>query len=129
VELHSLLDADDYGIPHGGRGFRFNLPRHADMVGAQGVYPEEGFALSGGPRPGWFAISTARIHQRSGAYDYLLKYCTPVDRVGYSILIYRILPEEARRLQRLLIEPHLRAVLQEEQAERPPQRAAPPGFG
>lgn len=47
-----------------------------------------------GPTPGWHAISVNHLHMRTHDYDYFLDF-EPVDRVGYSIHIYRITVEQA----------------------------------
>jgi hypothetical protein len=66
-----------------------------------------------GPQPGWYAVSvnfacgmgfpvygenSQMVYIAYGAYLYFKEF-TPVDRVGYSIWIYHILPEEADRVR------------------------------
>jgi len=53
------------------------------------------------PRPGWHAISVNEIHADGGGYLYFLQL-RPVASAGYSILIYHVTLEEARRLRRQL---------------------------
>jgi len=50
------------------------------------------------PEAGWYAVSVNQIHNRSGHYEYFLKF-EPYDRVGYSMNIYSISPEEAKRVR------------------------------
>lgn len=47
--------------------------------------------------PGWHAISVNQIHNRSGDYEYFLKF-KPYDMIGYSTYIYHITLEEANRV-------------------------------
>ena len=48
------------------------------------------------PEPGWYAVSVNLIHRLGGEYEYFLGF-EPVARVGYSMHVYHITPEEARR--------------------------------
>jgi len=47
-------------------------------------------------------MSVHRLHDRDGSYDYFLKYCEPVDMIGYSIYIYHITARQAAELRRKL---------------------------
>ncbi len=51
------------------------------------------------PQPGWYALSVNYIYGRSQQYRYFLNY-EPVDKIGYSIYVYHITPEEANRVRR-----------------------------
>lgn len=55
-----------------------------------------------GPQPGWYAMSVHRLHDRDGKYDYFLRYFEPKFKIGYSIYIYHIMPEEANRVRAAL---------------------------
>jgi len=50
------------------------------------------------PREGWYIISVNQIQNRSGHYKYFLEF-EPVARIGYSMNVYHITPEEARRVR------------------------------
>lgn len=90
-------------------GIGFSLP----PVGPKGPDRNDGETLKAelGPRPGWYAIDVNFLHGRlcdaaneeggwtrvapSGPnYEYFLRF-RPVDRAGYSILIFHITPEDA----------------------------------
>ena len=47
-------------------------------------------------QPGWYVISVNELHGSS--YDYFLPL-KPVDRIGYSMCVYHVTPEDARRLR------------------------------
>ena len=49
-----------------------------------------------GPEPGWYVVSVNLIHRLGGEYEYFLQF-EPVARVGYSMHVYHITPEEAAR--------------------------------
>jgi hypothetical protein len=51
-----------------------------------------------GPRPGWYALSVNRIHNRTGENEYFLRL-NPTARIGYSNYVYHITPEEADRVR------------------------------
>ena len=50
------------------------------------------------PEEGWYAISVNQIHNMNGRYEYFLMF-EPYDRIGYSMNIYNISPEEAKRVR------------------------------
>jgi Dolichyl-phosphate-mannose-protein mannosyltransferase len=95
-------------------GIDFSLP----PVGPKGpgVIRNGGDGRQLGPLPGWYAIDVNFLHgphwsvaNEEGGwttispdglnYEYFLRF-QPVDRVGYSIYIYRITPEEADEARR-----------------------------
>jgi hypothetical protein len=84
-KLHSFVDSNffemDLGEPPRGPTPAFPGTDPADV----------------GPQPGWYAMSVHRLHERDGRYDYFLKFFKPTTMIGYSIYIYHIRPEEARR--------------------------------
>jgi len=45
------------------------------------------------PQPGWFVVSVNRIHDRSGNYEYFLRY-EPVDYIGYTTHVYHLTQEQ-----------------------------------
>jgi hypothetical protein len=51
------------------------------------------------PQPGWYALSVNKLYNREKQYRYFLKF-EPIDRIGYSISIYHITPEDANRVRR-----------------------------
>lgn len=51
------------------------------------------------PEPGWFAVGVNEIYSSSKQYEYFKQF-EPVDRIGYSIYVYHIIPEEANRVRR-----------------------------
>jgi hypothetical protein len=53
------------------------------------------------PEPGWHALSVNQIHRQSGDYEYFLRF-EPAGMAGYSIYIYHITAEDARRVRREL---------------------------
>jgi hypothetical protein len=55
-----------------------------------------------GPRPGWHVISVNELHRRDGAYRYFLEELEPAARVGYSMNIYHVTPEQAYDLRQKL---------------------------
>jgi len=57
-----------------------------------------GRALDLGPRPGWYALSVNSIRNRSGQFEYFLRF-KPAATAGYSIYIYHITPEDANRVR------------------------------
>jgi len=63
-------------------------------------------ALILGPRPGWYAVSVNRLHDRSREYAYFERF-RPVAMAGYSIYIYNISLDEANRVRRELGLPEL----------------------
>jgi len=50
------------------------------------------------PEPGCFALGVNEIYSSSKQYEYFKRF-EPVDRIGYSIYIYHITPEEANRVR------------------------------
>jgi hypothetical protein len=50
------------------------------------------------PRPGWYMISVNQIHGEMSDLDYLLRL-EPVDRIGYSMLVYQLSAAEANRVR------------------------------
>lgn len=54
---------------------------------------------SGGPLPGWYAISVGRLHDPEGRFDYFQEHLRPFDHVGYAIRIYHISVDDANRLR------------------------------
>ncbi len=56
---------------------------------------------TGGPQPGWHAVSVNQIHRREGDYLYFLEF-RPTAMAGYSIYIYHITLDEANRVRRKL---------------------------
>jgi hypothetical protein len=70
----------------------------ADAVGAaQGATRGDSRAYDSGPLPGWYAISVGALYDPTSAYAYFREFFQPVDRVGYSIQIFNVTPEDARR--------------------------------
>ena len=59
-----------------------------------------------GPKPGWYALNVSRLHESSGSYAYFTRF-EPVARIGYSICVYHITPDEANRVRRELGLPEL----------------------
>lgn len=57
-----------------------------------GSIPEDG------PRPGWYAVSVNAIHDRLGRFEYFLRL-QPVGTAGYSIYVYHVTLDEARRVR------------------------------
>jgi hypothetical protein len=55
--------------------------------------------LSQGLEAGWFAIGVNELYDLSKQYEYFKQF-DPVDRVGYSIYIYHITPNDANRVRR-----------------------------
>ena len=53
------------------------------------------------PREGWFVISVNQIQSRCGRFRYFLEF-EPVDRIGFSMNVYHISPEEAKRVRQLM---------------------------
>jgi 4-amino-4-deoxy-L-arabinose transferase-like glycosyltransferase len=54
-----------------------------------------------GPLPGWFIVSVNVIHRRQGNYEYFQEF-EPVDKIGYSMNVYHITPQQANRVRRKL---------------------------
>ena len=50
-----------------------------------------------GPQPGWYALSVNRLIDRRGWYDYFFQF-EPVDRIGYSILVFHRTQDDIDRL-------------------------------
>ena len=50
------------------------------------------------PREGWYVISVNQIHKRNGRYKYFLEF-EPFARIGYSMNVYHITHEEAKRVR------------------------------
>jgi hypothetical protein len=48
---------------------------------------------------GWYALSVNHLYDREKQYRYFLNF-EPIDRIGYSIYIYHITPEDANRVRR-----------------------------
>jgi hypothetical protein len=55
----------------------------------------------GGPEPGWHAVTVIQLHGGPRDFSYFLHF-QPVARVGYSMAIYHVTPEEANRVRREL---------------------------
>jgi hypothetical protein len=55
--------------------------------------------LAQGLEAGWFAIGIHELYGSSKQYEYF-KQIEPVDRIGYSIYIYHITPEDVNRVRR-----------------------------
>ena len=53
-----------------------------------------------GPVTGWYAVSANYLHDKEHGFDYFDSYFEPVAAVGYSISIYHVTPEDARRARR-----------------------------
>jgi hypothetical protein len=53
------------------------------------------------PQEGWYVISVNQIHNRNRHYEYFLEF-EPVARIGYSMNVYHITPEEAKRVRQKL---------------------------
>jgi len=74
------------------------------------------------PREGWYVISVNQIHNRSGRYRYFLEF-EPVARIGYSMNVYHITPEEAERVRQKMgfteIDPRDYPIVEEETAPPP----------
>ncbi|MDR1491863.1 MAG: hypothetical protein LBT05_03965 [Planctomycetaceae bacterium] len=51
------------------------------------------------PQPGWYALSVNHLYDREKQYRYFLNF-EPADKIGYSIYIYHIMPEDANRVRR-----------------------------
>lgn len=60
-----------------------------------------------GPRPGWYAMSVNRLHDRGGDYAYFLDFLQPTARAGYSISIYHVTAEDANHVRAKLNMPML----------------------
>ncbi|MHB1038386.1 MAG: ArnT family glycosyltransferase [Pirellulales bacterium] len=91
----------------------FFAPYAAGIAGVEytgkppaGPGPSRGPIESLGPKPGWFALSTNCLHERSGQYEYFFRF-EPVAMAGYSIYIYHITLEEANRVRKELGLPEL----------------------
>ena len=59
-----------------------------------------------GPQPGWYALSVNEIYRQSGKYRYFLEF-QPVAMAGYSICIYHVTLDDAKRVRRGLGLPEL----------------------
>ena len=66
---------------------------------AEGSVPADRSLL--GPMPGWYAISVAQTHRPLGEYEYFTEF-VPVDRIGYTTLVYHITLDDANRLRNKL---------------------------
>ena len=53
------------------------------------------------PNEGWYVISLNQIHNRHGHYEYFLEF-EPVARIGYSMNVYHVPTEEAKRVRQKL---------------------------
>ncbi|MDR1480141.1 MAG: hypothetical protein LBJ00_14490 [Planctomycetaceae bacterium] len=58
------------------------------------------------PVAGWFAIGVNELYGSAKRYEWLKQFA-PIDRVGYSIYIYRVTPEDANRLRKRMNLPEL----------------------
>jgi hypothetical protein len=72
-------------------------PLYVDFFGAIGL---EHFGIKPEPypeplKPGWYAVSVHRLHESEGNKPFLS--LEPVDRIGYSMNIYHLSKEQARR--------------------------------
>lgn len=48
------------------------------------------------PEPGWFAVGVHELYSASGQYEYFFHF-KPVDRIGDSIDIYHLTPDDVKR--------------------------------
>ena len=71
-------------------------PPHGPLMGAES---SSGNSAELGPLPGWYAVSTDRLHSFSGEFAYFLEF-EPVEKIGYSIFVYRISVDDANRVRR-----------------------------
>lgn len=53
-----------------------------------------------GPSPGWFILSVNQLHELSGSFEYFQEF-EVVDRIGYSLNVYHISPDDANRLRQM----------------------------
>lgn len=53
------------------------------------------------PRPGWFLVSVNKLHDKDEDFAFF-QHIRPVDRIGYSMLVYEVSQDEANRLRRSL---------------------------
>jgi hypothetical protein len=70
-----------------------SYPLELTKVHFQGIPPENA------PQSGWYALSVNYLYNREKQYLYFLNL-KPVARVGYSIYIYHVTPEDANRIRR-----------------------------
>jgi hypothetical protein len=61
--------------------------------------PSQNMTPANDPQPGWYALSVNHLYAREKQYRYFLNF-EPVDKIGYSIYIYYIAPEDANRVRR-----------------------------
>jgi hypothetical protein len=58
--------------------------------------PSKAMPPANDPQPGWYALSVNHLYNREKQYRYFLNF-EPIDRIGYSIYIYHITLEDAKR--------------------------------
>jgi len=94
----SLLDPADVGIPYAA------VPSGPPKADARPVAEPD----QTGPLPGWYAIFASELYARHGRYAYFHRF-EPIERVGYTVFIYHITPDEANRVRRDLGLPEVSA--------------------
>jgi hypothetical protein len=82
--------------PEGIPDIRYPLPGPAPAQHGGKENHAEGL----GPVAGWYAVSANYLHDRERRFDYFDSNFEPVATVGYSIFIYHVTPEDARRARR-----------------------------
>ncbi|MEK6261414.1 MAG: glycosyltransferase family 39 protein [Planctomycetota bacterium] len=63
------------------------------------VHSQETHLGSNWPQTGWHAISMSRLFSQAGEFA-AFHNLTPIDRIGYSINVYRISDDDSRRMRR-----------------------------
>jgi hypothetical protein len=104
-----LLDSNiDWGqdLFHLERWYQSHSEAEEMKVASWGSYPLELTKIphkdmppASDPQPGWYALSVNFLYDREKQYRYFLNF-EPVDKIGYSIYIYRITLEDANHVRR-----------------------------
>lgn len=56
------------------------------------------------PQPGWYIINVRELYDKPGQSGYgYFRFLTPVDRIAYSFLVYRIGEAELRQIERMTV--------------------------
>lgn len=92
IDVFTRCRPEQVGISH-------RTPTTAKGTSEPGSHPAARHAEESGkfgPWPGWHVIGVNLLHCRSRQYEYFLDFA-PVDRIGYSMNVYCISPDEANR--------------------------------